>query len=286
MFYLMISIVCSVAVSVLLKVARRRGIGLAQAVAVNYVAAALLSATLLKPQFGNWQQTMLPNAWLFALLGVLLPTVFIVMGRSVERAGIVKSDAAQRLSLFLPVLAAFTLFGETLTANRLTGLLLAFAALLCLLYKPASGGGSGKQSSAVLLLGVWAGYGSIDILLKQLSKSAGTGSNLLVIFVIAAVLMFAYLVIRKTRWTHRDILGGLLLGSLNFTNILFYLQAHRAFQGNPTLVFAGMNIGVIVLGTLAGAWLFKEKINRPNWLGIALALAAIVCLYYWPEPGF
>lgn len=279
MHYLIISILASVSVSVLLKLARSKNIGLAQAVAVNYLVCIACTALFLQPDLSVWQTELLPQAWLFVLLGILLPGVFIVMGKAAQQAGIVKADAAQRLSLFLPIAAAFTLFGETLSANRIGGIILAFAALLCLLHKPQSN--PQKTTPIWLLLGVWVGYGTIDILLKQLSKAAGTGSNMLVMFVLAGFFMFSYLLFNKTRWTRTDWLGGLLLGCLNFTNILFYIRAHQVFKDNPTLVFTGMNMGVIVLGTLAGAWLFREKISKINLLGIALALCAIVCLYFW-----
>ena len=97
MIYLLISILASVSVSVLLKIARQKQIGLAQAIGVNYAVATLLTAALLEPNFANWQQTLLPHAWLFGLLGVLLPSVFVIMGKAVQHAGIVKSDAALRL---------------------------------------------------------------------------------------------------------------------------------------------------------------------------------------------
>jgi len=77
-----------------------------------------------------------------------------------------------------------------------------------------------------------------------------------------------------------SIIGGIVLGSLNFVNILFYLKAHRAFSGNPTLVFAGMNMGVIALGALVGAGVFKEKLSALNIAGVLLALAAVGCLFY------
>lgn len=278
MQYLLISIAASVSVGVLLKLARQFGFSIAQAVGVNYPVAAVLTLLLLKPDVSVWQDT-LSGAWLFVLLGVLLPTVFVVMGRAVEQAGIVKTDAAQRLSLFLPVLAAFTLFGEVLSAHRALGLVLAFVALLCLLLKSEKA--RHRDTPALLLLGVWLGYGVIDILLKQFSKiGTAFALNLLVMFVCAAVLMLLYLWRQNTRWTLKNVCAGVLLGCLNFTNIYFYLQAHRAYGDNPTLVFAGMNIGVIVLGTLIGSVVFKEKISRINQVGIALALVAVLCLYY------
>ena len=76
------------------------------------------------------------------------------------------------------------------------------------------------------------------------------------------------------------VLAGLILGGLNFANILFYIRAHQYFQQDPSLVFAGMNLGVITLATIIGAFVFKEKINGLNAAGIVLAIAAIWFLFY------
>lgn len=284
MNYLIISILCSVAVSVLLKISRSKKIDIEQAVAVNYLVAVSLTMAVLQPDLSAWQ-SYLPTWWLFAALGVLLPSVFVIMGRAVQQAGIVKSDAAQRLSLFLPVAASFLIFNETPTTGRLIGLALAFVALFCLLWKEGGGKKSGGTlSQAALLLGVWAGYGVIDILFKQVAKSGTAfGGNLLVAFILAGVLMFGYLFYKGSKWTAAGILGGLVLGGLNFANIWSYVRAHQVMSDNPTTVFAGMNIGVIVLGTLVGALAFREKISTINLAGIVVAVCSIVCLFYWPQ---
>lgn len=282
MVYLLFSVLCSVTVSVLLKMARSRKVSIEQAVAVNYIVAVALCMAVLKPDLSR-PELFLPTWWLFAALGVLLPTVFVIMGRSVEAAGIVKSDAAQRLSLFLPVGASFLIFGETLSEGRLIGLVLAFAALFLLLWKSDSGKKKGKAATqALLLAGVWAGYGIIDILFKQVAKSSTAfAGNLLVAFCLAGILMFGYLFAKSVKWTKEGILGGVVLGALNFLNIVTYISAHQTMSDNPTLVFAGMNIGVILLGTLVGALVFKEKISTVNAAGISVAVCSIACLFYW-----
>lgn len=265
MIYLLASILCSVSVSVLLKLARKNKIDVAQAVAVNYIVAVALTAWVLKPDLSN-PKAFLPTWWLFGALGVLLPSVFVIMGKAVDAAGIVKSDAAQRLSLILPIISAFVIFGEALTEGRLIGIALAFVALFCLLWKADGGKKSGGLGTQIMLLaGVWAGYGIIDILFKQLAKSGTAFSgNLLVAFSLAGILMFGYLFSQSTKWTKEGIIGGIVLGGLNFANIVTYITAHQMMKDNPTLVFAGMNIGVIVLGTLVGAMAFKEKISSIN----------------------
>ena len=71
---------------------------------------------------------------------------------------------------------------------------------------------------------------------------------------------------------------GLLLGLLNFLNIYFYLRAHQSFAKHPTTVFATMNFGVILLGTLVGTFYFKEKLSGKNVLGLVLAVIAIIVI--------
>ena len=284
MHNLIIAVLCSVAVSVLLKVARKRNIVIQQAIAFNYIVALSLSWFLLKPDFKGLEFTdfiaQSENTPIFLALGILLPSVFIIMSKAVEFAGIVRSDAAQRLSLFLPILAAFLIFHETLSQSKVVGIVLAFVGLFCLLSKP-------NQQSAVAfrgvlaLVGVWFGYGIIDILFKQVAKSGGAfPTTLFIAFSLAACIMFIYLLFKRTQWNVASVVGGIILGVLNFFNILFYIKAHQSFGSNPTLVFAGMNIGVICLGTITGALIFKEKISKVNWLGIVFSLCAIFCLYY------
>ena len=284
MHNLIIAVLCSVAVSVLLKVARKRNIVIQQAIAFNYIVALSLSWFLLKPDFKGLEFTDFiaqnENTPIFLALGILLPSVFIIMSKAVEFAGIVRSDAAQRLSLFLPILAAFLIFHETLSQSKVVGIVLAFVGLFCLLSKP-------NQQSAVDfrgvlgLIGVWFGYGIIDILFKQVAKSGGAfPTTLFIAFSLAACIMFIYLLFKRTQWNVASFVGGIILGVLNFFNILFYIKAHQSFGSNPTLVFAGMNIGVICLGTITGALIFKEKISKVNWLGIVFSLCAIFCLYY------
>ena len=284
MHNLIIAVLCSVAVSVLLKVARKRNIVIQQAIAFNYIVALSLSWFLLKPDFKGLEFTdfiaQSENTPIFLALGILLPSVFIIMSKAVEFAGIVRSDAAQRLSLFLPILAAFLIFHETLSQSKVVGIVLAFVGLFCLLSKPNEQ--SAVDFRGVLgLVGVWFGYGIIDILFKQVAKSGGAfPTTLFIAFSLAACIMFIYLLFKRTQWNVASFVGGIILGVLNFFNILFYIKAHQNFGANPTLVFAGMNIGVICLGTITGALIFKEKISKVNWLGIIFSLCAIFCLYY------
>lgn len=283
MHTLAFSISFSVLVSVFLKLARAWQVDVAQAIASGYLAAAGLCFILLRPDLaGLFEQP--PVSWLvLGALGVLLPSVFIIMARAVELAGIVKSDAAQRLSLVIPLLAAFFIFQEPMGLKKFGGIALAISALLCLIRRGEGGSQdstAGGSKMVAALLGVWVGYGVIDILFKLMAKlGAGFSSSLFLSFILALLLIFSWLVVRqKTRWSTRSLVAGLGLGALNFGNIYFYIRAHQVFPEQPTLVFAAMNMGVISLGALVGAGIFKERLSLINIVGIALALGAIALL--------
>lgn len=287
MLNLATSVASSVAVSVLLKVSRKQAIAVDQAIAVNYPVAALLCLMLLQPEPAQLLQPATPW-WVLLLLGLLLPGIFLAMAGAIRHAGIIVSDAAQRLSLLIPLAAAFLLFDESFSTAKLAGMAVALTALLCLIWQPKTGGDGGRSSplqddagvkTVTLLLCVWAGYGTIDILFKQMARSAvNFSSSLLAAFVLAGLAMGLWLAVRRTTWQLRSVIAGVLLGALNFSNIYFYLAAHQQYPDNPALVFAAMNIGVISLGTVVGAWAFKESLRPAKLAGIALAVLAIVLL--------
>lgn len=286
MSYLVLAISASVLVSIFLKMARSRGIDVTQAILINYITAIILCIYLLKPSF-DVSQIMANGAFIFVALGVLLPSVFIIMAKAVQMVGIAKSDVAQRLALFLPILASFTIFGEDLTLAKGAGLILAFSSLIALTYKPVHhtdvkvSDTTDFKRAAAILGGVWLGYGVIDILFKQMAKlGSAFPDTLLVSFVLAFVLLFIYLVMNRTKWQPKSLASGVLLGALNFANILFYIKAHQVYKDDPTLVFAGMNIGVICLGAVVGLVIFREKISKINGLGILLGVLAVWCLFY------
>ncbi|WP_435979636.1 EamA/RhaT family transporter [Psychrobacter sp. DM4] len=295
MLYLTIAVLCSVAVSVLLKVLRHKGIDIRQTIVAGYPVAFLLTLVLLKPDVSAI--STLGGAWgIIIALGILLPLVFIILGRAIATVGMVATDAAQRLSLIIPIIAAFLLFGEVLTGTRIFGLALGFLALGALVYRPQTSIDNTHSTATVAprtnsspnafsktplwLFGVWAGYGVIDILFKQVAKQgAAFALTLFVSFGLAGLLLFIYLLITRVRWQGKALAAGLLLGALNMGNIYAYVRAHQVLSESPSIVFTGMNVGVITVATFIGVGVFKEHLNRINMLGIVLAISCVTVLF-------
>ena len=71
---------------------------------------------------------------------------------------------------------------------------------------------------------------------------------------------------------------GLCLGVLNFANIALYVKAHMIFKETPAIVFAGMNILVVILGVLSGVILFKERLKTYTWIGLISGIVSVMLL--------
>ncbi|SMC97750.1 EamA family transporter [Pedobacter africanus] len=280
MIYLLISICCSVTVAVLLKLARRYKINIVQAVTWNYLFAIVLSLFFFKPSFSDL--TSAPVNSVYIALGILLPVVFWFLAGSVRNIGIVKTDIAQRLSLFLPIMAAYFIFKEQFSLPKIAGLSIGFIAIFFTLYKKTAQKNEGLNWLYPIF--VFIGFGIIDILFKKIAqiKAIPYTSSLIVIFILAFVISLAavfYLsAFKKQKMEFVNFICGCILGFFNFFNILFYLKAHRIMADNPSVVFAAMNMGVIIAGSLVGILIFKEKLNKLNYWGLALALLAILLI--------
>lgn len=278
MLFLILSILCSVTVGVIFKITRKYNSNPIQIVAFNYVFALILCYFTFSPDLSEIHTTAPWNIYL--AVGILLPVVFLFLIASIRHMGIVKTDAAQRLSLFIPILAAWFIFKEEFNSYKIMGLIVGFVALLFILRKNTGTDQNKWIYPAIVLLG----FGVIDILFKQIALYTALPytTSLFIVFDISlavSILIVIYdSVIKKVKLELKNILFGSLVGLFNFGNILFYLKAHKAFSDNPSTVFAGMNMGVIILGSLVGLLFFKEKLSKINFIGIFLALIAIILI--------
>jgi len=282
MLYLILSIICSVSVGILFKIAKRYSIDIVQVITINYAFAITFCYFSFSPDISVINEN---SPWeIYIPLAILLPSVFLILAFSIKNMGIVKTDIAQRLSLFIPILAAYFIFKEEFSQLKFIGLALAFPAMILILYRNKSENSNPNKWIYPAL--VLFGFGVIDVFFKQiaLQKNFPYTTSLFIVFCIAfvvALLFTGYSVfIQKKKLQYINLIFGSVLGILNFGNIVFYLKAHKAFSDNPSTVFASMNMGVIILGSLAGILIFKEKVTAKNYIGIVLALVAVVLITF------
>lgn len=274
---------CSVIISILLKLSKSKGFDALEMIVWNYASASILCFFWFKPDLQHI--SIVDTPWgLIIALAILLPSIFLCLTQSLQYAGIIKTEIAQRLSVVLSLLAAFFIFHEQFNTMKILGIFLGIVAVLSILFsheKTAQQKSSVKRSILYLIL-VWFGYAVIDILLKY-TTSLGLqfAVSLNLIFICAFILSLGFILIKtKTIGQRKNILAGAGLGILNFANIALYVKAHLLLKDTPAIVFAGMNILVVVLGTFSGVIIFKEKLKLTTLFGLILGVTSVMCLAY------
>lgn len=275
---IIISIFFNIVVSILLKLYNKKSKGVSLVITYNYLFSAIFCYILFKPDLPSLNYSSAP--WfIYFLMSILMPVVFLLIAESIKYTGIARTDIAQRMSLLLTVSTSFLFFNESINSLKILGLLIGFISILFIFYAK-KGDQTFPYTKLYLLILIFFGLGIINILYKLIAVNQNfsfTTSTFFIFigsFIVGCIITFE----QKIRFTFKEILWGIALGIFNFGNVYFYLKAHQTFKDNPSLVFASMNLGVIVLGSLVGILVFKEKMNKLNYLGLVLALAAITII--------
>jgi multidrug transporter EmrE-like cation transporter len=97
-----------------------------------------------------------------------------------------------------------------------------------------------------------------------------------IIFVAAFVVTTMLYYLRRPHLTSETLQWGALLGTANFGNYLFLVLALTALPG--LVAYPVIAAGEVGLLAVASVVLWKEKVGIRSWLGIALAVIAIVLI--------
>jgi drug/metabolite transporter (DMT)-like permease len=156
------AVCCSVLVSILLKYLKAKGFDVWQMIAWNYLSASLLCFYWFKTDITHISLNHTPW-WLILILAVLLPSIFLCLAKSLQFAGILKTEIAQRLAVILSLLAAYFVFGEQFSQLKLIGVVFGIIAILAIILGQAVEKATQglNLKSALFLFSVWAGYAAI-----------------------------------------------------------------------------------------------------------------------------
>ena len=284
MIYLIASILSSAAIYVVFRLAKDYACKLNLLITLNYLVASVLGfVVLLKFNFSLF---LTNNHWLpyGVALGVLFILMFYIIRNSAQKAGIAVTTLANKLSLVFPVFFSLYFFDEQITVLKYAGLFSALTAVLLTVYKKDV-----KRTNwtyFALPLALFVGSGITDSLIKyvqatQISVEQTTAYTTFVFFVafICGLIISLLKTTVKSNPLHAPSwFFGLLLGLVNFGSLYFFINALNKSNLESSLVFALNNMWIVALSALLGAFLFKEKLNKFNIAGIALALLSLYIL--------
>lgn len=252
------------------------------AIITNYVVACLVGLFLYEGNVNVAQLTSTSWYWGPIALGVLFITIFNLMAKSTQVSGVSVTSVATKMSLVIPVVVGVVIYKEELSLLQIIGIVLALLAVY--LSSQKEKGITINRKDLLLPLLVFLGSGIIDTSIKYFEAEHLTDQEIPIfssmVFGCAALTGLIFIGIKsfKTplRVNFRNILGGIALGVPNYFSIFFLIRALRSDMLNSAAVFTLNNVAIVMLSTVLGILLFKERLRPKNWSGVALAVLSIV----------
>jgi len=284
LIYLLLSILSSTVIFVVFRLYKKYGVNTLQAIIVNYFIACIVGF------FGYIEGVddllRIPSeSWFLGtvFLGAMFITVFNLAAITTQRSGLSVVSVATKMSVAIPVFFGIFIYNESLGFLKVSGIILALAAVYLSSIKTEKGITIKKENLIFPLL-VFIGSGIIDTTLNYLENfyvsETDVGLFSSSIFGIAGIIGTAILigqaVLGKLKITWKNIAGGIALGIPNYFSIYFLVMALRSPGFENSVIFTLNHVGIVLASTILGIVLFKEVLLKKNWIGIALAIISII----------
>ncbi len=282
MIYLTLSVLSSVIIFVVFKLFSRYQVNTLHAIVVNYIVACISGIVAYESSINF---TEIPSyEWFYYTLGLgaLFIIVFNLMAITTQRSGLSVVSVATKMSVVIPIIFGLVYYKESFGIYKIIGVLLALMAVYLASIKTREGLSISAKGFVFPLL-VFIGSGIIDTSIKFLENSFVAENDVPIfsatIFGSAAFIGLTVLGFKAVQgnfsFQFKNILGGIALGIPNYFSIFFLVKALRSDLLDSSGIFTVNNVAIVMISTLFGILLFKEKLSNKNWLGILLAIISI-----------
>jgi len=286
MIYLLLAILGSGVIPVIFRAFEGWRVNLFWAIPINYVTCVVIGSVLAGNSLSVANLIAQPWIGLAALQGLLLAVNFFLLAHTAQRAGVAIAALASRLSVAIPSVLAFVLYGDSLTPVKILGLGAALVALyLCTAPDKNSGGLSSKLFQLLPLL-VFITFGCYFTILKYLQTYYLDAANyhayvmagFSFAFLSSLVIGFGKGVISTAEFRMVHVLAGLGLGLVNYVTVYSLLRV-LALQGwESSQLYPIYSVGVVAVSTVLAFVCFRERLSRQKALGLVVGLVAVVLL--------
>ncbi len=275
MLCLLLSVFCSMLISVLMRLSEKYSRGGTGMLAANYLMCTGLSLAFsgsiqLFPAIEGLRSALA----LGSVNGILYLMGFLMLQWNISKNGVVLSATFMKLGVLVPTLLSIIIFGEMPAPLQVVGILGAVAAILLI-----QGGGrqeTGSPWGLVVLLIAGGGGDAMSKVFEEIGPAALKNQFLLYTFMVALILCTLLCILRKQPFTWREALWGLMIGIPNYFSARFLLLS---LSDVPAVVaYPSYSVGTIVLVTLVGVLLFREKLSKRKIAALSVILVSLALL--------
>jgi drug/metabolite transporter (DMT)-like permease len=286
MIFILVSILFNTYVGVIFKHFGKLKINAEVAIVVNYWICVITGIIFLKEN--PFLLSNIHAGWFpFSLvIGALLITIFNVMSHSSVQIGVTLTQAANKLSLAIPVFFSFYLYSDEITLLKIFGIILAILGVYFITL-PHRDNQLQPDKNWWLLPALFIGSGTIDTITKYVENSFIQNNitlNHYLIFCFGAAAVFGtiYIIVQVLRnrlfIDKRSLIAGVILGIPNYFSIYFLIKALQYKGLSSSAIIPINNIGILIIVTFYGLFIFKEHLNLRNKIGLLFALTSIILL--------
>ena len=210
------------------------------------------------------------------ITGILYLGGFVMLKYNIRHNGLVLASTFMKLGVLIPTVMAVVFFGEKPETVQVLGIVIALAAIVVIQFeKEAIKDGKKKIWLLVILVVSGLGDGMMNVF-EQFGEPEGKDGYLLVTFAMAMVLSVVGVILSGEKIEKRDLAFGLLIGVPNYFSARFLLLALGSMDA--VIAYPVYSVAGILLVTLAGVAVFKERLEKRQWIALGIILLALVLL--------
>ncbi|MGI8598732.1 MAG: hypothetical protein ACR2KB_05690 [Chitinophagaceae bacterium] len=293
MIYLVGSILFSSYLALSFKVVERFNIPVFQAIVFNYITC-VITGSVANGNFPVTQSSFTEPWMMWALImGTMFIITFNLVGYTVQKIGVAVTSVAHKLSLVIPFAFSIYLYNETATWIKITGVVVALAAVVLTCIPPEKGETPAHKHISGLKMFLlpallFLGSGFVDTMVKyveqtylnDLNNNAYLISAFATAGTIGLILLIGMLTTGKQKFDKRSIIAGIAIGIPNYFSIWCLVKVLSLYPGNSSAIIPINNMSIVLFSSVVAFIVFKEHLSVINWLGIILAIGAIALIAF------
>ena len=274
MLYLILAIMSSVLISTFMRASEKYITNQMGMFAANYAICSVLSLGYMEwESISNVGINFTPIFLMGGISGILYLANFVFLKYNMQKNGIVLSSTFMKLGVLIPTILAVVVFGETPKLLQGLGIVIAIVAIVVFNFQKDAMK-DGTQKYLLLLLLLLSGFtDSMAKIYEQFGDVKGSDIYLLVTFLVAFLLALILMIRNKMGFHRKDFGYGLLIGIPNYYSARFLLMALRSVDA--VLVYPLYSIATIILLTIVGVIIFREKLSVQKILALVLVMVSI-----------